>query len=197
MTIILYVKVDGCDQTAGLDAQIEANLRVVFTRNGVPFVLGVEETLNECDNGAYLKVTIEVRFSVQINFNIEKVLRKSLSDNDNKLNGKDDLIIDTNRNKVIYTGLDVTFIIKDGECGRVCCNGGAGGPVDMDVTCTATSSGASCDNLPDTIEEEDHCPNEPYDSCSSVCNQAGFIYSPSLAILILLAVASFLKFGFF
>ena len=66
---------------------------------------GVEETLNECDNGAYLKVTIKVRFSVQINFNIEKVLSKSLSDNDNKLNGKDDLIIDTNRNKVIYTGM--------------------------------------------------------------------------------------------
>ena len=68
-------------------------------------MLGVEETLNECDNGAYLKVTIKVRFSVQINFNIEKVLRKSLSDNDNKLNGKDDLIIDTNRNEVIYTGM--------------------------------------------------------------------------------------------
>ena len=30
MTIILYVKVDACDQTAGLDAQIEANVSSLY-----------------------------------------------------------------------------------------------------------------------------------------------------------------------
>ena len=71
------------------------------------FVLGVMATLNsnECRDGAYVKVTIIVRFSVQINFNIENVLRKSLSDNDNKLNNVDTLIIDTNRIEVIYNGM--------------------------------------------------------------------------------------------
>ncbi|XP_068725045.1 uncharacterized protein [Montipora capricornis] len=195
VTIMLYVKVAACDQTTGLDALIEANLRIVFTRNRVAFVLGIEVTLNECDNGVYVKVTIKVRFSVEINFSVETVLKRSLSDNDNKLNGVDALIIDANRIMVIYTGLDIKFTVRDGECGRVCCDG-PGGQVKLDVDCTATSSDASCDNIPNTIEEEDHCPNEPYDSCSSVCNQgnqAGFIYSPSLAILILLAVASFLK----
>ena len=30
VTIILYVKVDACDQTAGLDAQIEANVSSLY-----------------------------------------------------------------------------------------------------------------------------------------------------------------------
>ncbi|XP_068690805.1 uncharacterized protein [Montipora foliosa] len=199
VTIILYVKVDACDQTAGLDALIEANLPNVFRRGNVDFVLGVVVTLNsnECRDGDYVKATIIVTFSVPINFNIESVLRRSLSDTDNKLNNVNTLIIDTNEIQVVYTGLDVTFPINDEECRRVCCNGGVGGPVNIDVACTARSPDANCGNIPDEIQEDGHCPNEPYDSCSRVCNQAGFIYSPSLAILILPAVASFLKFGFF
>ena len=71
-------------------------------------------------------------------------------------------------NKVnLFAGVEITFAIKDGECKRVCCDG-AGGPVYMVSSCKPQSS--SCEGFKsEEKQEEDHCPGEAKDLCTSTC----------------------------
>ena len=95
----------------------------------------------------------------------------------------------------LFTGFNITYKIKEGECERVCCDGGAGGPVKMTPTCNPPSEHSKCT---EEIEEDDHCPREPKDLCSSICDGDSLASSvqvqcPSFALVGLLAVVTFFK----
>ena len=74
----------------------------------------------------------------------------------------------------ILAGVEILFNIKDGECKRVCCDG-AGGPVYMVSSCKSqTTNNSSCDGFKsEEKQEEDHCPGEAKDLCTSTCDRIG------------------------
>ena len=64
---------------------------------------------------------------------------------------------------IFIVGVKLEYVIKDGECQRVCC--GAGGPVIMIQTCTPKDK---CQGfLPKNRTESKHCHGEENDLCSS------------------------------
>ena len=89
----------------------------------------------------------------------------------------------------LFAGYNITYSIKDGECKRVCCDDGAGGPVKMMPKCNPPSDDSQCK---DEKEESGHCPGDPDDLCSAVCSAIS-VQCPSFALLGLLAVATFFK----
>lgn len=86
-------------------------------------------------------------------------------------------------------GFKITYKIKDGECKRVCCDGGAGGPVKMIPTCNPPSQHSNCTK---EAEEDDRCPGEARDVCSSICGSRS-AHCASFALVGLLAIAAFFK----
>ncbi|XP_015750554.1 PREDICTED: uncharacterized protein LOC107330460 isoform X1 [Acropora digitifera] len=85
-------------------------------------------------------------------------------------------------------GFDITYKIKDGECKRVCCDG-TGGPVKMIPTCNPPSEHSNCTK---EALEDDHCPGDGRDLCSSICNSAS-AHCASFALVGLLAIAALFK----
>ena len=93
----------------------------------------------------------------------------------------------------LFAGFDITYIIKAGECERVCCDGGAGGPVYLTPICNPPSEARNCTI---EIQEQGHCPGEANDLCSRICESlpsASSIQCPSFALVALLPVATFFK----
>ncbi|XP_067055217.1 uncharacterized protein [Acropora muricata] len=86
-------------------------------------------------------------------------------------------------------GFDITYNIKEGECERVCCDGGAGGPVKMIPTCNPPSNHSSCSK---EKEEGDRCPGAARDVCSSTCGSRS-AHCASFVLVGLLAIAAFFK----
>lgn len=61
----------------------------------------------------------------------------------------------------------------------------------MTPTCNPPSEHRNCK---EEIEEDDHCPGEPEDLCSRICNGDSVqVQCPSFALVGLLAVATFFK----
>ena len=89
----------------------------------------------------------------------------------------------------LFSGFNITYNIKEGECKRVCCDGGAGGPVKMIPTCNPPSKHSSCTK---EKEEDDRCPGDARDVCSSICGSRS-AHCASFALVGLLAIAAFFK----
>ena len=89
----------------------------------------------------------------------------------------------------LFSEYNITYKIKDGECKRVCCDGGAGGPVKMIPTCKPPSDDSQCK---EETEENDRCPGEARDVCSSICGSRS-AHCASFALVGLLTIAAFFK----
>ena len=88
----------------------------------------------------------------------------------------------------LFAEYEITYVVKGGECERVCCNDGAGGPVYMIPVCNPPSEAKNCTT---EILERGHCPGDEDDRCSLICESS--IQYPSFALVALLPVATFFK----
>ena len=64
-------------------------------------------------------------------------------------------------------GVTIVFKPKSGECKKICCDGGAGGPITVQSECTPVDK---CEGIEVTYKSESgHCPRESKGTCASEC----------------------------
>jgi len=173
-----------------LKANLTTNVKNVYKDKAV--VHTVDLINSTCiSSQKYVFVYINVTFvkgSIMAGEIIEEVLKAEISDN-----LLVDLPVSGTQYKVTFTGVNLDYIIKDGECKRVCC--GAGGEVVLERTC---SPSVRCEGIAmKTKKDAGHCPGESKATCKDVVcgdpDKACSSLTPSFALFLLLTVASFLK----
>ncbi|XP_044175164.1 location of vulva defective 1-like [Acropora millepora] len=203
VNVTIYVGVSTCSGASyedvsspeyrDLERNLKGNLTVFYTRGGVSFMLKATLQAAQC-TGNYVKVVVKITFKPGIPFTIEVDIKAQISGN-----FLGNLRVDGARVEVAFIGVRITFEIKEGECKRVCCDG-PGGQVYMVSSCKPQDgNNDSCDGFKsEEKQEDDHCPGEANDLCSSTCDstkgdRASSVQCPSFALVGLLPVATFFK----
>ncbi|KAJ7337232.1 Glycine rich protein [Desmophyllum pertusum] len=177
------------DNLNALSTSIPEDLRKAYESAGFK-VANLVATNSTCNSP--LKMTLEITFYTGLpkNVTIKQVLEAAVKDGLIR-----NLTSDNTQFKFVFAGVTIVFKPKSGECKKICCDGGAGGPITVQSQCTPE---VKCEGIEVTYKSESgHCPRESKGTCASECKVTeedfGIQNSPSFAVIILLAVTAVIK----